>query len=57
MFMYNYIKECTENFIRTYQYSNYDEKDDFKDGIDLYKCIQMLMDELIRRQKYNCLRL
>ena len=51
MCFYNYIKECTENFIRSYQYSKYDFKDDFKDGIDLYEYIKMLMDEIIRWAK------
>jgi len=51
MCLYNYIKDCTENIIKSSQYSKYDEKDDFKDSIDLYECIKILMDELIRRAK------
>ena len=51
MCLFNYIKDCTEYIFKASEYLKYDEKDDFKDGIHLYECIKMLLEELIRRSK------
>ena len=47
--LHNYIKDCIEVIISNnehYDYNKYNEEDNFKDGIRLYECIKMLMEEL-----------
>ena len=50
--LHNYIKKCTESITYYEEYPlKYDEEDNFKDEIHLYKCIKKLMKVLGRMSK------
>jgi len=53
MDLYTYIKICTEYIINSKANDELkvNEEEEFPDGINLFECINRLMDELIRRSK------